>query len=901
MNTHFTFDQAARIPMPGDNVAIASRRLEAGTRLDRSDVTFCLPHTILEGHRFAVDLIRTGEALLSWGLPFGTALREIAPGDYVCNEKILLALRQRHVEFALPDRANFKDHFSRYQLDEHHFRPGQQVPRHAESRFFDGFAREGGRGVGTRNYIVILGTTSLTGSFARSLADRFKEVSSRCRNIDGVVAIAHTEGGSGTRPNNLDFLLRTLAGFVVHPNVGAILAVDFGSDAVNNLMLREYLARHDYPVDKVLHDFMTWQGNYQAALDAGEAVVKAWLQPVNACQRTAQSVEHLRIALQCGGSDAFSGVSGNPLAGWVAKELVRYGGSANLAETDELIGAEPYVLGNVRDLPTARAFLEKIERFQQRAAWHGHDAEGNPSGGNNYRGLYNIAIKSIGAARKKDPEVRLDYVIDYSQRMTAPGFYFMDSPGNDLEGIAGQVAAGCNMILFTTGNGSITNFPFVPTIKIVTTTGRYQLIPNEMDVNAGRYQDGLPMEDLGRETFAYTLRIASGQRSVGEKAGHSQVQLWREWRQTDGSRLVQLQNAPRPNGQPLPVKTGPVRPAKFRACQTARGVATDQIGLIVPTSLCSGAVGKMIADKLNSASAKMDGVSRFVSLAHTEGCGVSGGECEEILLRTLAGHLCHPLVKRALLLEHGCEKTHNDAFRNYLQELSVDGSRFGWASIQMDGGLDNVTAKVCDWFRQALASEKELLVREAGLDQLRLGLVAVGPLPEPVAAAFAHLAQRMVNAGGNVVVPENSSLLLSGVFVRELLQSTAVYPTLSYGEALVKSGFHIMETPTDHPVETLTGLAATGVEVMLAHTATRPLQSHPMIPLIEVTGNEATWRSFPQDLDLLLNLENRAPEALAEELLELILRVASREYTPKLFTQGNTDFQMTRGWQGVSL
>jgi altronate dehydratase len=116
--------------------------------------------------------------------------------------------------------------------------------------------------------------------------------------------------------------------------------------------------------------------------------------------------------------------------------------------------------------------------------WHGHSAEGNPSGGNKFRGLYNIALKSIGAARKKDPEVQLDYVIDYSERMTAPGFYFMDSPGNDLESIAGQVASGCNMIFFTTGNGSITNFPFVPTVKFVTTTGRWNLLHDDMDVNA---------------------------------------------------------------------------------------------------------------------------------------------------------------------------------------------------------------------------------------------------------------------------------------------------------------------------------------------------------------------------------------------------------------------------------
>jgi altronate dehydratase len=163
---------------------------------------------------------------------------------------------------------------------------------------------------------------------------------------------------------------------------------------------------------------------------------------VNAAGRTEEPLSELRIGLQCGGSDAFSGVSANPLVGWVSKEVVRNGGAANLAETDELIGAERYVLKNVRDAETARRFLGAVERFKERVGWHGHTAEDNPSGGNNLRGLYNISIKSIGAARKKDPEVRVDRVIEYAEPMRGGGFFFMDSPGNDLESVAGQVASG---------------------------------------------------------------------------------------------------------------------------------------------------------------------------------------------------------------------------------------------------------------------------------------------------------------------------------------------------------------------------------------------------------------------------------------------------------------------------
>jgi len=620
------FDRIGRLPAPEDNVAIACRTLEQGTQIAFKSTTLTLSHTILEGHRFAVQSIRKGEQLLSWGLPFGLALTEIKPGDYVCNEWILIALRQRHVKFELPHAPNFENHRIRYQLDPQKLNTGKQVERYARPGTFEGFDR-GARGVGTRNFIVVLGTSSRTGSYARALAERFRSVPSKYANIDGVVAIAHTEGGGTERPNNLDFVLRALAGFVVHPNVAAVLAVDVGNEAVTNHLLHAFMCANNYPLSGVTHEFLSMTGSFEEALARGESIVRKWLPEVDQCRRTTQPLEKLRIALQCGGSDAFSGVSANPLLGLVAKDLVRHGGSANLAETDELIGAEPYVLSNVRDLETARAFLDRIERFQERASWHGETAEGNPSGGNNFRGLYNITVKSIGAARKKDPELRLDYVIDYAQPMTAPGFYFMDSPGNDLEGIAGQVAAGCTMILFTTGNGSITNFPFVPTMKITTNSGRYNMLAREMDVNAGRYLDGTPMEALGRETFDLLVRLASGERSAGERVGYPQVQLWRDWPQTGPGHIEEVLRREKPTGTPLrtkPLGDAPRVPAATR----------EWVGLLLPTSLCASQVARGIAQQLSGAAAGLD---RFVALPHTEGCGVGGGISEQIYLRTMAG------------------------------------------------------------------------------------------------------------------------------------------------------------------------------------------------------------------------------------------------------------------------
>ena len=890
------FHEVGRIPAAGDNVAIATRCLEAGTIIARDDQHVRLPHTVLEGHRFVLEPIASGEPLLSWGLPFGTATHDLVAGEYVCNEKILRVLAERDIDFALPERANFRDYLEPYAFDARRFRPGKQVARHETPAAFEGFRRSGARGVGTRNFVVILAATSSASAFAEALAARFQDVVASHANIDGVVAVVHTEGGAGAPPNNLEFVLRTLAGFMVHANVSAVLAVDYGDGSYGNDTLREFMIDAGYPLDDVPHEFLHVSSDRETELDRAAGIVRSWLPVVNACERTTQSVTSLRLALQCGGSDAFSGISGNALAGSVAKEVIRNGGAANLAETDELIGAEPYVLSNVRDQATARAFLDKISTFKERAAHHGTTAEGNPSGGNNYRGLYNIALKSLGAARKRDPEVRLDYVIDYGAPMSEGGYYFMDSPGNDLESIAGQVASGANFIIFITGNGSITNFPFVPTLKFVTTTGRFEMLADEMDVNAGRYNDGESMSALTDETFALALRVASGERSKGELAGHSQVSIWRNWQQTDAEGVESIRRTPAPDGKPLAVASAEPALLDFEAFKTAGGHACDQLGLIMPTSLCSGQVARLVAGDLNQRA--LPGVSRFVALAHTEGCG--SANAEGLYLQTLLGHLEHPFVRRAVLLEHGCEKTHNDAVRHYLESRGVGTERFGYASVQMDGGLEKVRHKIANWFEQELAADHALVTESVGIDELRLGILSQGEVRESVAEALAELVRRVVAGGARVVVAGNTSLLETDSFRRLMVDDAGWHVTLAYGQPADRPGLHLMDAPTEDAAERVTGLGGTGVEVMLAHVAGGPMQSHPMIPLLQVSGDEETSRHYGADLDLALSSSADAA-SLADEMLQRIAETASRGYVPKLHAKGHSQFQLTRGLLGLSL
>lgn len=893
----FHFSDLGRLPEPDDNVAIAIQDIEPDQQCvspsaEQTRISF--RHDILEGHRFAIHPIASGDPLLSWGLPFGWATAPIQPGDYVCNEKILAVLRERAPHLSLPTTPNFKDHFQPCKA----YLPTADTrvtpPPTPSELQFEGFDRGPERGVGTRNALVILGISSLASSLVRKLAQRFALhlESEADRPFDNVVGVSHTEGGTLNLSNNRDLVLRTLAGFMIHPNVGAVLAIDSGIEDVNGNALLGFLREHHYPIDHVPHAFLSIGNNFADCERKAASVLSDWLNQSTPTKRTSQPLSRLKIALQCGGSDAFSGISGNPLAGVLAKRIIQDGGSANLAETDELIGAESYILQNVKDHDTALQFLKRIERFETWAGWHGHSGASNPSGGNNYRGLYNIAIKSIGAARKKDPDVCLDYVIDYAERMKDCGFHFMDSPGNDLESIAGQVASGCNLILFITGNGSITNFPFVPTLKIVTTSRRFELLKEEMDINAGLYQDGMSMEDLSAQALKTLIKTASGSLTAGEKAGHSQVQIWRDWHQTDDSNLnIQGRKGVTPQ-PPLEIQPSVLDPDLLQWARTLNQLKpVIQSNLIVPTSLCSGQVGHVITQLLNSK--RPDTGNKWVCLAHTEGCGSSDAELERMQLRTLTGYLIHPLVNRSILLEHGCEKTHNQRFQSFLNENHINPDQFGWAGIQADGGMARVTEKIFHWVESNKAP-----ITHPHPDAHILGILTPENLPDDLCHVINLLVGHLLDTGGSLVLPSNSSYWIHP----ECLIKSKPPANLPYGQYLTEPGLYSMDTPTHHQVETVSGLAASGCKQILIFTDGRfVVQGNPLVPTLSVILSDSSAPEKTGLADLTWSINSEDPKTVCGNVLRKcieLMQVTTGTISEKL---ASTDFQLTRGHFGVSL
>jgi altronate dehydratase len=264
----------------------------------------------------------------------------------------------------------------------------------------------------------------------------------------------------------------------------------------------------------------------------------------------------------------------------------------------------------------------------------------------------------------------------------------------------------------------------------------------------------------------------------------------------------------------------------------------------------------------------------------------------------MMGYIAHPMVRHCMLLEHGCEKTHNDYMRQRMKEMGIDPNDLGYASIQLDGGIANVMQKVEAWFMEQTATAPPVLKETVGLEALRVGLMNDGFVPIEAAEQFAILTKMIVGAGGLVVVPENSGILSSRPFMELLPSEEDAVPTLAYGEHAQRFGFHIMEMPTQHWVETMTGLAAAGVEILIALVNERPMQTHPFVPVLQVATEPHMRRTYGADLDLILTGH---PDMWVNQLLERCKRVFEHQDLPRLCSRGNVDFQITRGYLGVSL
>ncbi len=479
-----------------DNIIVAVDGLPPGSLVDEIAVT----GRVLRGHKMATEAIAAGQPIKKFGQIIGFAAQDIAPGDHVHTHNCAYAEFDRDYAFCQDARV-------------HEILPVEQRAT------FQGFKRANGK-VGTRNYIGVLTSVNCSASVARFMADEINRsgVLADYPNIDGAVAFVHGTGcGMAASGEGWDALERTMWGFASHPNLAGVLVVGLGCEVFQIARMKDKYGLEEGPAFRT----MTIQdtGGTQKTIAAGVDRIKDMLPDANAFRRETVPASELMVALQCGGSDGYSGITANAALGKAVDILVSHGGTGVLAETPEIYGAEHLLTRRAATRDVGEKLVDIIAWWQDYTAKNNGSMDNNPSPGNKAGGLTTILEKSLGAAAKGGTTT-LNGVYRYAEPVTARGFTFMDSPGYDPVSVTGQVAGGCNVVTFTTGRGSAFGCKPAPSLKLSTNSQTYERQTEDMDINCGDVLDGVSVDQKGAEIFERILAVASGEKTKSEAHGY---------------------------------------------------------------------------------------------------------------------------------------------------------------------------------------------------------------------------------------------------------------------------------------------------------------------------------------------------------------------------------------------
>jgi altronate hydrolase len=486
-----------------DDVAVARRPIPAGRRLEGRDFDVVSTQAIPAGHKIALRPLPDDAPVRKYGQIIGFARGAIAAGDHVHVHNLVVRDFERGCERT--DQA-------RPALD--------SVP--LSPRYFQGYLRPDGQ-VGTRNYLAVISSVNCSASVARHVKDRFnvQELRRDFSNVDGIIAFTH-KGGCGVQPGEPhQLLMRVLAGMAGHPNVAGYVMIGLGCE-VNQLDLireRHRLGATQPGIAAPLFVNIQDAGGTRKTVDAAVTALARLLPLANEQLRSAQPLARLTLGLECGGSDAYSGITANPALGVASDELVRHGGASVLAETPEIYGAEHLLIGRAINAEVGRKLIERVRWWEEHVRRHNATIDNNPAPGNKAGGLTTIYEKSLGAIAKGG-QAPLVAVYEYAERVTSRGFCFMDTPGYDPVSMTGLVAGGCNVAVFTTGRGSVYGCKPAPCIKVATNTPLFTWLYDDMDLNAGTILDGTEtVEQVGHRLLDKIVSVASGERTQSELNG----------------------------------------------------------------------------------------------------------------------------------------------------------------------------------------------------------------------------------------------------------------------------------------------------------------------------------------------------------------------------------------------
>lgn len=487
---------------PSDNVAVARVPLSVGTELRVGEIHVVALDPIPMGHKVALQLIAAGEIVHRYGQSIGRARTAIDAGRHVHTHNLSFEELQLSYEFPAGET------------------PLPRPP--LDTPTFLGYRREDGR-VGTRNYIAVVAASNCAAHTAELIAQSYAG-ETLPPNVDGVVAFPHGEGCGHAFGPDVDQLRRTLGGVLMHPNVSAAVILGLGCE-VNQI--DHYLGSASPRTGRLAGMTLQGSGGTRGTVEAARREIARFIEQATADKREPAPVSKIVLGLNCGGSDSFSGITANPALGHCSDLLAGCGGTPVLAETTEIFGAEHLLIKRARNREVAEKLLTCIQNYKLYLSRFAGSFDDNPTPGNKAGGLSNILEKSLGAVAKGGTSTLVD-VYEYAERISAPGFCFMNTPGYDPVSLAGLAAGGCNAIAFTTGRGSAIGFATIPVIKIATNSQTARQMSGNMDVNAGAIADGdKSVQQVGAEIFELLLKVASGQRTCAERLGHHEFVPWR--------------------------------------------------------------------------------------------------------------------------------------------------------------------------------------------------------------------------------------------------------------------------------------------------------------------------------------------------------------------------------------
>lgn len=477
-----------------DNVAVATREIAAGEHIESLDLTAL--DTIPAGHKVALHDMDKGETIVKYGFAIGGLTEAVKQGQHIHSHNLKTQLSGQI---------------------EYQYEPVSAPPKAAKAvPTFMGYRRKNGK-VGIRNEVWIINTVGCVNRTAERIASLCSQ--RYFGQADAFLSFTHPFGCSQLG-DDLDDTQKILAALAGHPNAGAVLIVGLGCE--NNQLDALLKAAGDIDSERIRYYNSQQVGD---EVEEGVKAVAEMLPAIATDEREPIPASELVLGMKCGGSDAFSGITANPLVGRMSDMITEVGGTALLTETPEVFGAEQILMNRAKDERTYEQIVSLVQEFKEYFIAHNQPIYENPSPGNKAGGLTTLEEKSLGAIQKGGQAI-VQQVLDYGQPVTQKGLVMLQAPGNDAVSSTALAASGAHMVLFTTGRGTPLGFP-VPTVKIASNPGLAERKPHWIDFNAGRILEGMDAEECAIEFFNHLLAIASGHQTRNEINQTREIAIWK--------------------------------------------------------------------------------------------------------------------------------------------------------------------------------------------------------------------------------------------------------------------------------------------------------------------------------------------------------------------------------------